>query len=201
MSWSPSHVDGLTEILNIGIGKAAAVLYEMVGQEILFSVPAVEFVNSGDLERMLEVELSDKAVGIRQSFSGDFNGTAILFFLEKSSVQLVNILLGDELSGEQAQELEAEAMSELGNILLNGCLGAVANTFGRSLEIHLPEFVKGDPNRMLPSDEEPDTSIVVRVRLSSEPSGIGGLIVLCMNDREQERLHVLLDEFLAAACA
>ncbi|MEZ5824128.1 MAG: hypothetical protein R3C97_05135 [Geminicoccaceae bacterium] len=201
MSWSPNHVDGLAEILNIGIGKAAAVLYEMVGQEILFSVPSVEFVDAAELEQTLEAELPGKAVAIRQSFTGDFDGTAILFFLEKSSVQLVNILLGDELSGEQVQELEAEAMSELGNILLNGCLGATANTLGRSLEVHLPEFIKGEPLRMMPSGEGADTSIVVRVWLSSEPSGIGGLIVLFMNQSEQERLREVLDEFLAVAYA
>ena len=40
-------------------------------------------------------------------------------------------------------ELEQEALAETGNILLNGCLGTIANNLQRSLRISLPEVVHG----------------------------------------------------------
>ena len=203
MQWSPLHIDALAEIFNVGVGRAAGVLYEMIGQEIELSVPSVSFLDRGDLDTMLMDEMPGDVVAIRQSFSGDLGGSAVLFFVEESSIQLVRMLLDDDLSGEEIAELEAEALSELGNILLNGCLGAVANTLGKELEIALPVFFKGDPQRAIPDARaaRSEPSIVVRISLRSHPSGIGGLIVLFMDGPAQVRLRRVLDDFLSVACA
>ena len=50
---------------------------------------------------------------------------------------------GGELPLEDIIDLEQEALAETGNIILNGCLAAIANILQRSLNVSLPEIVRG----------------------------------------------------------
>lgn len=202
MNWSEIHIDALAEMMNVGVGHAAALLSEMIDHEIDLSVPAVSFIGKNEIDHWFDQEMPGGAVSIKQSFSGEMSGSATLFFLEESSAPLVRMLLEDTLTTEEVLELEAEALSELGNIIINACLGMVANELNTTLAIDLPEFEKGRTGLDLvagqPGDE-PD-SIVVRIRLSSQPTGIGGFIVLFMDGQSQARLRTMLDQLLADAC-
>jgi len=53
-------------------------------------------------------------------------------------------VVGGDLSLEDMVELEQEALAETGNVLLNACLGTIANYLGRSLKISLPEVIYGE---------------------------------------------------------
>jgi chemotaxis protein CheC len=81
---------------------------------------------------------------VLQNFEGDINGRALLIFPEAKSIELVRAVVGGNLSLEDIFELEQEALAETGNVLLNSCLGTLANQLGRSLRISLPEVVYGE---------------------------------------------------------
>ena len=201
MSWSEIHIDALAEMMNLGVGHAAALLSEMISDEIELSVPSVTFMGEEDLKKLIAGEMPGGAVSIRQTFSGDMSGAASLFFLEESSAPLVRMLLDDSLTVEDVLELEAEALSELGNIIINGCLGTVANQLGTTLAIDLPEFSKGFAHITFGDKQsEGPNSILVRIRLNSHPTGIGGLIVLFMDGQSQLRLKTMLDQLIEQVC-
>jgi chemotaxis protein CheC len=76
---------------------------------------------------LLERPESHLLVAIRQAFHGEFSGRALLIFPEANSLELVRAVCRGELELEDIIELEQEALAEIGNIILNGCVATVAN--------------------------------------------------------------------------
>lgn len=136
--------DAVTEILNIAIGRAASSLSQLVEDEVRLSVPFVDFLTPDQAVGRLEEETQGAdSVAVRQHFEGRFYGDILLIFPEKRSLDLVRHMLGDQVPLEQLTELEQEALLEVGNIILNACLGSLANQLGLPVEGSLPSYVRG----------------------------------------------------------
>lgn len=136
--------DALREMFNIGIGRASASLGRMVDDELLLSVPRLAF-----LSRKAVVDEIDHRAGaqhvaaVRQSFEGALQGEAILLYPEENSLTLLKALLGQETPLEGLTELERDSLMEVGNILLNACLGAITNMLEVEIVCSLPEYQRG----------------------------------------------------------
>lgn len=142
--------DAVTELLNIAIGQAAASLSQLVEDEVRLSVPFVDFLTPSQAAIRLEAETQgDDSVAVRQHFEGHFYGDILLIFPEKRSLDLVRHMLGDQVPLEQLTELEQEALLEVGNIILNACLGSLSNQLGLPVEGSLPTYVRGRGARIL----------------------------------------------------
>lgn len=136
--------DAVTELLNIAIGHAASSLSQLVEDEVHLSVPFVDFLAPSQAAIRLEEETQGAdSVAVRQHFEGQFYGDILLIFPEKRSLDMVRHMLGDDVPLEQLTELEQEALLEVGNIILNACLGSLANQLGMPVEGSLPIYVRG----------------------------------------------------------
>jgi chemotaxis protein CheC len=140
---SELELDALTELVNLGVSNAAGSLRELVREEVVLSVPKVDVVTRERALSNLSESDAKRLVAVRQDFEGDIRGRALLIFPEAKSLELVRAIVGSELSVEDIIELEQEALAETGNIMLNSCLGTMANYFERSLRISLPEVIHG----------------------------------------------------------
>jgi chemotaxis protein CheC len=136
--------DALAEIANMGVSRAANSLRQMVGEQVLLSVPAVEIVTRQEASKLVERNNANKLVAVQQSFDGPFAGRALLIFPEAQSLELVRAIVGDEHSLEDVIDLEHEALAETGNIILNGCLATIANVLHQTMSVSLPSIVRGD---------------------------------------------------------
>jgi len=136
--------DALAEIANIGVSRAANSLRQMVGEQVLLSVPAVSIVTRQAASRLVERDNPAKLVAVQQSFEGPFSGRALLIFPEAQSLELVRSIIGDEHSLEDVIDLEHEALAETGNIILNACLATIANVLRRTMRMSLPSVIRGD---------------------------------------------------------
>ncbi|MGE5503821.1 MAG: chemotaxis protein CheC [Actinomycetota bacterium] len=135
--------DAVTELLNIAIGQAAASLSQLVDDEIKLSVPFVDFLSPSAATTRLDQETQGgESVAVRQYFQGQFSGDILLIFPGKRSLELVRSMLGDALPLETLTELEQEALLEVGNIILNACIGSLANQLGTPVESSLPAYVR-----------------------------------------------------------
>ncbi|HEY0963671.1 MAG TPA: chemotaxis protein CheX [Pseudomonadales bacterium] len=141
---SELELDALTELVNLGVSNAALSLREMVRGEVLLSVPDVSIVTRDEAVSILGTAASRRLVAVQQHFEGDINGRALLIFPEAKSLELVRAVVGGTPSLEDIVELEHEALAETGNVLLNGCLGTIANGLERNLRISLPEVIYGE---------------------------------------------------------
>jgi chemotaxis protein CheC len=147
---SDLECDALTELVNLGVSNAAFSLREMVHEEVILSVPKVTFVSRQEAISTLGGKDASPLVGVNQDFEGDISGRALLIFPQSKSIELVRAVVGGDLPVEDMAELEQEALAETGNVLLNGCLGTIANNLGNSLRISLPEVIYGEGEDFFP---------------------------------------------------
>jgi chemotaxis protein CheC len=138
--------DALSELVNVGVGRAAASLSAMVKERIDLSVPKVVTISFEELNFHLGLEQEfseDPQVSIvQQAFGGKVGGTASILFPLSSARKLVGLLTDGALSAEELDlEMEA-ALTEVGNILINGVMGTIGNITGMEINFHLPEYMK-----------------------------------------------------------
>lgn len=194
--------DAFTELVNIGVSKAAASLRKMIGVQVLLSVPAVEIVSRAQAARMIGEREASELVVVQQNFAGAFAGRALLIFPQENGRELVRAVAGEELSEEEVAELEDEALTETGNVILNGCLATMANLLQRTLTMSLPEVMRGDGPRIFrPLGEEATDSLVLflYINFAVRERDIRGYIAMLMDLPSLESLKVLIDGFVERA--
>ena len=137
--------DAFAEIANMGVSRAAASLRQMLGEQVLLSVPAVHIVSRETAAKLAERGgNSSKLVAVQQAFEGPFSGRALLIFPEAQSLELVRSIIGADQSLEDVIDLEHEALAETGNVILNACLATIANVLHRTMRMSLPTVIRGD---------------------------------------------------------
>ena len=196
------ELDALTEMVNIGVNTAAASLREMVGEQVHLSVPKVSLVSRTDAIAKLGANGVVNLVGVHQVFEGDITGRVLLIFPDTKSLELVRAVTGGELPLEEIIELEQEALAEIGNIILNGCLATVANMLQRSLKMSLPEILRGEPARFFTLSPPPEAGEIVLflyINFALRNRDIQGYIAMLMDMPSLANLRVLLDEFIERA--
>ena len=193
------ELDALTELVKIGVSSAATGLRQMVGREILLSVPKVELVDRKHAVDILRRSEAAKLVAVHQVFEGDITGRAMLIFPEANSLEIVRAVAGGNLSLEDIMDLEQEALAETGNIILNGCLATIANMLERSLKMSLPEILRGEAAlffNLPPPPHAGDLVLFVYINFAVRDRDIKGYIAMLMDMPSLEALKVLLDEFI-----
>jgi len=130
--------DALTELVNIGVSRAAAALRKMVGSEVLLSVPSIEVITQHEASALIGEREAGEMVAVRQDFTGAFSGRALLIFPQAHTLELVRAVIGEDTTPEDVIGMEQEALAEIGNVILNGCLGTMANMLRQSLTMTLP---------------------------------------------------------------
>jgi chemotaxis protein CheC len=192
--------DSLTELANIGVSRAAANLRIMIGSEVLLSVPAVKIVTREQAATAIGNRKTDKLVAVHQAFEGALAGRALLIFPETQSLEMVRAITGGGLPLEDIIGLEQEALAETGNIILNGCLAAIANMLDETLQISLPEILSGSGSEIFALSGAPDGEAVVLflyINFSVKNRNIGGYIAVLMDLPSLTTLKTLLGRLIA----
>jgi chemotaxis protein CheC len=199
---SEFELDALTELVNIGVSRAANSLREMIGEQVLLSAPTVRLVGREEAVGILQAREASRLVAVHQVFDGDISGRALLIFPEVQSLELVRAVTGGELPLEDIIELEQEALAETGNIILNGCLATIANMLRRSLRLSLPEIVRGDGQELLslgPGATPGDVVMFLYIHFAVSQRDIRGYVAMLMDLPSLAALKALLGEFIERA--
>lgn len=192
--------DALTEIVNIGVSRAASSLRKMIGDQVLLSVPSIEVVSQRRAARLISERETSELVAVRQDFSGPFSGRALLIFPETNSLELVRAVTGGELTAQEVVDLEHEALAETGNIILNSCLATMANMLKRSLTMTIPEVLRGSGAMLFEVNEDgPSDGLVLflYIDFAVRKHDIRGYIAMIMDLPSLGVLKELLAEFIA----
>lgn len=193
------ELDALTELVNLGVSNAALSLREMVKEEVVLSVPKVSVVTREQAVGILGERESKRLVAVQQDFEGDISGRALLIFPEANSLELVRAIVGGDPSLEEIAELEQEALAETGNILLNGCLGTIANNLHRSLRISLPEVIYGESGDFFtatPAQELDDSVLFIYINFAVRRGEIRGYIAMLLDIPSLRALKKLVNAFI-----
>jgi chemotaxis protein CheC len=198
------QLDALTELVNIGVSRAAHNLREMVGAQVHLSVPTVKLVNRSEAIGILSAREVSNLVAVHQIFEGDIVGRALVIFPEMKSLELVRAITGGDLPLEDIIELEQEALAETGNILLNSCLATIANMLKRNLKMSLPEVLRGNAATFFNLPPPPDAGDIVMflyINFAVREHDISGYIAMIMDLPSITSLTHLLDDFIRRTTA
>lgn len=199
---SELELDALTELVNLGVSRAALNLREMISQEVILSVPSVSLIGRTRAVEILGSAEPSQLVAVHQVFEGDITGRALLIFPETKSLELVRAVTSGTLPLEDIIDLEQEALAETGNIILNGCLATIANQLQRTLKISLPEILRGDSQFLFslpPPPDKGDVVLFVYINFSVRERDIQGYIAMLMDMPSLAALQRLLQEYIARA--
>lgn len=196
--------DAATELLNIAIGQAAASLSQLVEDEVRLSVPFVDFLSFGEASGRLSLEMNGSdSVAVRQWFKGDFSGDIMLIFPERKSLDLVRSMLGGAVPLDTLTELEQEALLEVGNIILNACLGSLANQLGTPIESSLPACLRGHCASILETASSPNGEaelvMFLHVDFSLLSKGVQGYLAFVMDIASARNFVEAVRAYLARA--
>ena len=192
--------DALTELVNIGVSRAASSLRTMVGRQVFLSVPSVEVVSRPTATALIRERETGPLVAIRQDFNGAFNGQALLIFPEQNSLELVRSVAGAAVAEDELADLENEALAETGNIVLNSCLATMANMLERPLEMSLPEVIRGESAGLFALGQTPGDEGVVLflyINFTIADRDIRGYIAMLMDLPSLDALKALIREFIS----
>ncbi|MCP5102281.1 MAG: chemotaxis protein CheC, partial [bacterium] len=137
---SSMEIDALTEMVNIGVGKAASSLSDIIEEHILLKVPHVEIFPLDELPRVLSSFEAGEYSTVLQKFKGDFTGSSALVFPPKSAVRLVSALTGGEIDSPNLDAVRSGTLVEIGNIVINAILGTMGNMLESNFIFSLPEY-------------------------------------------------------------
>jgi chemotaxis protein CheC len=198
---SELHLDALAEIFSIGAGRAALSLSEIVGDEVHISVPSVQVINSEDINATTLSLNSGRFGAVSQYFSGPFNAEAVLLFTEEQALKIVSDMMGSQMSLEELAEFEHEAMCELGNIILNACLSAMADILDFTLESSLPNYRVASADEILHRLKENSNQpyvMVLHIDLAIEKRHTTGNLVFLLSSTSLTNLVIHINQFLGS---
>jgi len=133
MTLTALQQDALVELLNIGFGRAAASLSQLTGHRVLLEVPTVSLQAIEDVGDALERVVQGHVASVHQIFSGPVGGDALLILDESGASMLKELLTNEPALPLSIDASAREVITEIGNILLNACLG----TFGNLLKVRV----------------------------------------------------------------
>src|SRR6187401_2010683 len=125
--------DALMELINIGFGRAAAALSKLTGHRVQLEVPQVAMCPIDEMAERLRPMLGNDLATVHQIFSGPVDGDALLVLDQNSAAILKELLTSQPALPLTLDRSAREVVTEIGNILLNACLG----TFGNLLKVQV----------------------------------------------------------------
>jgi chemotaxis protein CheC len=184
--------DALTELINIAFARAAASLSELTGDRVLLDVPSVDIHAVEDLSSILSRFVPGEVAIVHQDFSGPVAGDALLLLNYDGAIKLVDLLTDESQTSPQLDTSGREVLTEVGNILLNACLGMFGNLLHVSVNFSVPylhlETLESLINSLLRSREELRYAIVVFTSFHLRSSEVNGYLVVVLGVASMDRL-------------
>ena len=184
--------DALKELLNIGFGRAAASLSQLTGHRVLLDVPAVSIHPIENLKDALASVIRDDVASVHQIFSGPVAGDALLI-LNYQAAGILKELLTDEPALPLHVDASArEVLTEVGNILLNACLGTFGNLLDVQVSFSIPHLdldtLHGVLQSLLVNREGMRYGLLVHAGFQLRDAAVTGYLVIVLSVASLDRL-------------
>ncbi|MCX8032147.1 MAG: chemotaxis protein CheC [Thermoleophilia bacterium] len=194
---SEKERDSLVELINIAFGRAAASLSELTGRRVVLEVPRVSLCAIEDLESTFSGMISGEVVTVHQIFSGPVAGDALLMVDTEGARHLCSLLTDSGVLPPRLGESEREVLTEVGNILLNACLGTFSNMLDMSISFSVPwlkiEAVQALLESLVIESQELRYALVIATNFSLLHGSVGGYMILVLGVSSLERLLAAIE--------
>jgi chemotaxis protein CheC len=192
MELSKQQKDALTELINIAFSRTAASLSELTGHRVLLDVPNVDIFPIEQLGTELAEFLPAEVATVHQVFTGPVTGDALLLLNYDGAITLTDLLTDERAKSDLLNTSAREVLTEVGNILLNSCLGM----FGNLLQVHVTfsvprlhlETLDALLRSLVIASEGLRYAMVVYTAFRLRDSAVSGYLVIALNVASLDRL-------------
>ena len=200
MVLTDQETDALTELINIAFARTGAALSDLTGHRVLLEPPSVALHLTSELHRQLSRFVPGEVAWIHQVFEGPVAGDALLLLNYDGAVQLTELLTDETPATNRLDESAREVLTEVGNILLNACLGV----FGNILKVHVgfsvPRLRLNNVDEVIQwlneGQEELRYALVIFTKFQIRDSEVNGFLVLVLSMSAFDRLVTELDNWI-----
>jgi chemotaxis protein CheC len=199
MELTADQRDALTEIINIGFGRAAASLSRLTGHRVQLEVPRVMMCPVGELSDTLRPYIDGDIASVHQVFSGPVAGDALLVLDQRSGGMLKELLTDEPALPLSIDASAREVIGEVGNILLNACLGMFGNLLKVQVSFAVPhvtlEGLEAVVESIVVEREGLRYALVVHAGFRLKNSSVTGYLIIVLSVASIDRLIRAVDSW------
>lgn len=191
--------DALVELLNIGFGRAGASLSKLTQQRVLLEVPQVAIHPITHLNQSLGKLVDERVASVHQVFTGPVAGDALLLLDPIAAATLTELLTDVAPISMDLDPSSREVFTEVGNIVLNACIGTFGNMLEVPVSFSVPDVdvttVHAVVDRMLDSGDALRYALVITAGFRLRDSAVTGYVVIVLTVISLKRLLEALDRW------
>ena len=191
--------DALIELLNIGFGRAAASLSKLTGHRVQLEVPNITMCPVDELADCLRPMLENEIATVHQIFSGPVDGDALLVLDQHSAAILKELLTSEPALPLEIDRSAREVVTEIGNIVLNACLGTFGNLLKVQVSFSVPhltlETLESVVGSIAVNRQGLRYALVVHSSFRLRDSSLTGYLVIVLGVASIERLIQALERW------
>jgi chemotaxis protein CheC len=185
--------DAMSELINIAFSRTGAALSELTGHRVLLNAPEVSVHPTAELPEALAKFIPGEIASIHQVFGGPVAGDALLLLNHDGAVHLTDLLTdGGGPPSSRLDESAREVLTEVGNILLNACLGMFGNLLDVRVSFSVPRLHLDTLDELLASliggGNEPQYALVIYTAFQIRDSSVKGFLVMVLSVSSLDRL-------------
>ena len=191
--------DALVELLNIGFGRAGASLSRLTGHRVLLDVPEVSIHPMDQLQGYLNQVVEDEVASVHQIFSGPVGGDALLMLDPIAASALKELLTSEPALPLALDASTREVLTEVGNIVLNACLGTFGNLLKLQIGFSVPDInvatVKAVIDSLTSTQDGFRYALVVTAGFRLRDAEVTGYVVIVLSVQSLNRLLLAVDDW------
>ena len=184
MKLNDRQTDALTELINIAFSRTASSLSQITGHRVLVEVPKLSIHPMDELSTILESLMGVDIATVHQIFTGSVSGDAFLVINADGAKTLSHLLTDQQTRGKKLDTSAREVLTEVGNILLNACLGTFGNMLQMRIQFSVPRLHVHELGDKLTSlvigEEEMRYALVIAAKFKVRDSEVSGYLVIVL---------------------
>lgn len=200
MKLTERQTDALSELINIAFARTGAALSELTGHRVVLNPPEVAVYRTEELRGALAKFVPGDVASIHQVFAGPVAGDALLLLNYAGAVQLTDLLTDGHNPSAYLDESAREVLTEVGNILLNACLGMFGNLLNVHVTFSVPRLHLETLDELIASTTgktEMHYALVVYTAFQIRDSSVKGFLVIVLSVGSLDRLIQEVDAWEA----
>ena len=199
MQLSAVQHDALVELLNIGFGRAGASLSSLTGHRVLLEVPTVVIHPVDQLNAMLSEFMPGDVASVHQEFGGQVGGDAMLLLDPVAASTLKELLTNEPALPLTLDASAREVLTEVGNILLNACIGTFGNLLKVSVSFSVPDVdiasLRAVVDRVIATGDSFRYALVVTAGFRLRDAEVTGYVVIVLTVQSLTRLLIAVEQW------
>ena len=199
MQLTTAQHDALVELLNIGFGRAGASLSSLTGHRVLLEVPHVAIHPIDQLNATLDEYMTGDVASVHQEFGGPVGGDAMLILDPVAASTLKELLTNEPALPLTIDASAREVITEVGNILLNACLGTFGNLLNVQVTFSVPQLSLENLGAILESlrvnRQGVQYALVVHAGFKLRDAEVRGYLVIVLSVASLDRLIRAVEEW------